>query len=113
MLALASDRGGYTSATSATPANLPFEGEELDAVAHFVEGVKRELVKNEKLQTQARNNSRQHFKASPDLAHAVTAAVSDSLDSHTNLSLQALGSKDKMKVLLEMLSSLVYEELQA
>lgn len=94
-------------------ANLPFEGEELDAVAHFVDGVKRELVKNSTLQTQARNNSRQHFRSSPDLAHAVTSAVSDALDSHTSLSLQALGSKDKMKALLEMLSSLVYEELQS
>lgn len=94
-------------------ANLPFEGEELDAVAHFVEGVKRELVKNETLQTQARNNSRQHFKNSPDLAQAMTDAVTDSMDSHYNLSLQALGDKNKMKALLETLSSLLYEELQS
>ncbi|MFJ5861195.1 type I restriction endonuclease subunit R [Pseudarthrobacter sp. NPDC092439] len=93
-------------------ANLPFEGEELDAVAHFVEGVRRELVKNETLQKQARNNSRSHFGSSPHLESAVTEAVSNSMDSHYNLSLQALGDKTKMHALLKMLSELVYEELQ-
>lgn len=93
-------------------ANLPFEGEEMDAVAHFVEGVRRELVKNETLQKQARNNSRSHFGGSPDLAQAITDAVSNSMDSHYNLSLQALGDKTKMGALLKMLSELVYEELQ-
>jgi type I restriction enzyme R subunit len=34
------------------------------------------------------------------------------MDSHYNLSLQALGDKVKMKALLKMLSELVYEELQ-
>ncbi|MGP5411548.1 type I restriction endonuclease subunit R [Glutamicibacter ardleyensis] len=93
-------------------ANLPFEGEEMDAVAHFVEGVRRELVKNETLQKQAQNNSRSHFGGSPDLARAITDAVSNSMDSHYNLSLQALGDKTKMGALLKMLSELVYEELQ-
>lgn len=94
-------------------ANLPFEGEELDAVAHFVEGVRRELVKNETLQKQAQNNSRSHFGSSPHLEKAVTDAVSNSMDSHYNLSLQALGDKTKMQALLKMLSELVYEELQS
>ncbi|KRE90124.1 type I restriction endonuclease subunit R [Arthrobacter sp. Soil764] len=93
-------------------ANLPFEGEELDAVAHFVEGVRRELVKNETLQKQAQNNSRNHFGSSPHLEKAVTDAVSNSMDSHYNLSLQALGDRTKMSALLKMLSELVYEELQ-
>jgi type I restriction enzyme R subunit len=35
------------------------------------------------------------------------------MDSHYNLSLQALGDKTKMHALLKMLSELVYEELQA
>jgi type I restriction enzyme R subunit len=94
-------------------ANLPFEGEELDAVAHFVEGVRRELIKNETLQKQAQNNSRSHFGSSPHLEKAVTDAVSNSMDSHYNLSLQALGDKTKMQSLLKMLSELIYEELQA
>ncbi|MFZ3454211.1 type I restriction endonuclease subunit R [Arthrobacter sp. 7Tela_A1] len=94
-------------------ANLPFEGEELDAVAHFVEGVRRELVKNETLQTQARNNSRSHFNSSPQLENALSDAVTNSMESHYNLSLQALGDKTKMRALLEILSGLLYEELQA
>lgn len=93
-------------------ANLPFEGEELDAVAHFVEGVRRELVKNETLQTQARNNSRSHSNDSPALETALNDAVSNSMDSHYNLSLQALGDKTKMRALLQMLSGLLYEDLQ-
>ncbi len=93
-------------------ANLPFEGEELDAVAHFVEGVRRELIKNETLQRQAQNNSRSHFGSSPHLEKAVTDAVSNSMDSHYNLSLQALGDKTKMHSLLKILSDLIYEELQ-
>lgn len=93
-------------------ANLPFEGEDMDAVAHFVEGVRRELVKNETLQKQARNNSRNHFGSSPDLARALTDAVSNAMDSHYNLSLQALGDKTKMNALLKALSDLIYEDLQ-
>jgi type I restriction enzyme, R subunit len=69
-------------------------------------------VKNETLQKQAQNNSRNHFGNSPHLEQAVTEAVSNSMDSHYNLSLQALGDKMKMKALLKMLSDLVYEEMQ-
>lgn len=94
-------------------ANLPFEGEELDAVAHFVEGVRRELVKNETLQKQAQNNTRSHFNTSPELHGALSTAVINSMESHRNLSIQALGDKTKMQALLKMLSELVYEDLQS
>ncbi|WP_018773951.1 type I restriction endonuclease subunit R [Arthrobacter sp. 131MFCol6.1] len=94
-------------------ANLPFEGEELDAVAHFVEGVRRELVKNETLQKQAKNNTRSHFNSSPELHGAVSTAVINSMESHRNLSIQALGDKTKMQALLKMLSELVYEDMQS
>lgn len=94
-------------------ANLPFEGEELDAVAHFVEGVRRELVKNETLQKQAQNNARSHFNTSPELHGALSTAVINSMESHRNLSIQALGDKTKMQALLKMLSELVYEDLQS
>lgn len=94
-------------------ANLPFEGEELDAVAHFVEGVRRELVKNETLQKQAKNNTRSHFNASPALHGALSTAVINSMESHRNLSIQALGDTAKMQALLKMLSELVYEDLQS
>jgi type I restriction enzyme R subunit len=47
------------------------------------------------------------------LESALTAAVSNSMDSHYNLSLQALGDKTKMIALLKMMSELVYEELRA
>lgn len=94
-------------------ANLPFEGEELDAVAHFVEGVRRELVKNETLQKQAKNNTRSHFNASPELHGAVSTAVINSMESHRSLSIQALGDKTKMQALLNMLSELVYEDMQS
>jgi type I restriction enzyme R subunit len=70
------------------------------------------LVKNETLQKQAQNNSRSHFGNSPHLEKAVNDAVTNSMDSHYNLSLQALGDKTKMHALLRMLSALVYEELQ-
>lgn len=94
-------------------ANLPFEGEELDAVAHFVEGVRRELVKNEDLRDQAKANSRTQFNISPALHGAVSNAVMNSMESHRNLSLQALGDKTKMQALLKMLSELVYEDMQS
>ncbi len=94
-------------------ANLPLEGERLDAVAHFVEGVRRELVKNTDLQDQARVNSKSQFDISPKLHGAVSKAVMNSMESHHNLSVQALGDKTKMHALLKMLSELVYEELQA
>ena len=82
-------------------------------MAHFVEGVRRELVKNETLQKQAQNNSRSHFGNSPHLEKAVSDAVTNSMESHYSLSLQALGDKTKMTALLKMLSELVYEELRA
>lgn len=89
------------------------EVEKLDAVAHFVDGIKRELVKNTTLQTQGAQQLSAALPRQPDLAHAVTTAVSDALDSHTSLSLQSLGSKEQLKALLEMLSSPIYEELQS
>lgn len=58
------------------------------------------------------DNCRSHFGESPDLAQANTEAVSNSMDGHYNLSLRALGEKTKMAALLNMLSELVYEELQ-
>jgi len=69
------------------------------------------LVRNETLQKQAQNNSRSHFGSRPHLEKAIIDAVSNSMDSHYNLSLQALGDKTKMTE-LKMLSELVYEELQ-
>ncbi|TJY64049.1 hypothetical protein E4J89_19090 [Arthrobacter sp. CAU 1506] len=50
--------------------------------------------------------------SSPHLEKAVSDAVTNSMDSHYNLSLQALGDKTKMHALLQVLSELVYEELQ-
>ena len=81
--------------------------------AKFVEGVRRELVKNETLQKQAKNNTRSHFNASPELHGAVSTAVINSMESHRNLSIQALGDKTKMQALLKMLSELVYEDMQS
>lgn len=94
-------------------ANLPFEGEELNAVAYFVEGVRRELVKNETLQIRAKNNARSHFNASLELHGAVSTAVINSMESHRNLSIQALRDKTKMQALLKMLSELIYEDMQS
>lgn len=82
-------------------------------MAHLVEGVRRELVKNETPQKQAKNNSLNHFGRSPDLVKAVTNAASNSMDSQYTLSLQALGDKSNMTALLKMLSDLIYEELQS
>lgn len=93
-------------------ANLPLDGEEMGTIAHFLDGVNRELVKNPTLQTQARNNSEQHFSASPDLIRAITLAVTAAMDSHTNLSLQALGSKEKMRALVGVVGSGAYTEMQ-
>ena len=93
-------------------ASLPFEGEDMDAVAHFVEGVRREMGKNPKLQTQAENNSHDHFKNSPDLERAPAEAVTNAMDSHQNLSLQALGDKRIRQALLRVLSMPLYEDLR-
>jgi type I restriction enzyme R subunit len=35
------------------------------------------------------------------------------MESHRNLSIQALGDKTKMQALLKMLSELVYEDMQS
>jgi hypothetical protein len=56
-------------------ANLPFEGQELDAVEHFVEGVRRELVKNEDLRDQAKANSRTQFNVMLIAKNAIQAVV--------------------------------------
>ncbi|MGG5173044.1 type I restriction endonuclease subunit R [Pseudarthrobacter sp. J1738] len=93
-------------------ANLPFEGEDMPTVAHFMDGIRRELVKNPTLQVQARNNSRQHFSASPHLESAMIAAVTNAMESHQNLSLQVLSDKNKLKAVAALLIGTLYEELQ-
>ncbi|OAE01060.1 hypothetical protein [Arthrobacter sp. OY3WO11] len=69
-------------------------------------------MKNETLQKQAQNNSRSHFGSSPYLEKAVSDPVTNSMDSHNKLSLQAFGDKTKMHALLKILPELDYEELQ-
>lgn len=55
--------------------------------------LKGKLLESETLLALARNNSREQFANSPDLANEILNAVMDALAAHTTMSQQALDSQ--------------------
>lgn len=71
------------------------------------------LLESEKLAQQATSNSKEQFANSPDLARAITSAIIEALDAHTEMSTQALNSETVREGLMEILlgPSRLYERL--
>jgi type I restriction enzyme R subunit len=76
--------------------------------------VRDKLLESQELQSQAVNNSKAQFSASPDLTSAITTAVIGALDSYTAMSTQALNNPQTKQGLQKVLLDLagLYESLR-
>ena len=88
-----------------TRVNELFEGDltETDKLGYVNSALKGKLLESGTLQAQARNNSKEQFANSPDLAQEILNAVMDALAAHTTMSQQALDSpkvRDGLKDIL-------------
>jgi type I restriction enzyme R subunit len=77
--------------------------------------IKGKLLESPTLREQARNNSKEQFAGSPDLARALMEAIMEALDAHTAMSTQALNSTDVQRGLRDVLleHAGLYESLRA
>lgn len=93
-----------------------FEGEltDDDQLIYVNNVLKGKLLESDVLVTQACNNTKEQFAASPDLGNALVDAIMDAYDAHQTMSKQALDSTDKQKRLLDILLGPVglYEALK-
>jgi type I restriction enzyme R subunit len=64
-----------------------------DQLVYVNDVIKGKLLESEELTTQARNNSKSQFAASPTLDDELLNAIIDALDAHQKMSQQALDSK--------------------
>ena len=71
-----------------------FDGEltDGDQLVYVNDVIKGKLLESEELVTQAMNNSKSQFAASPTLDNELLNAIIDALDAHQKMSQQALGS---------------------
>lgn len=96
--------------------NALFGGEtsEQDTLV-YVESVRGKLLESPVLVEQAANNTKEQFGGSPDLRTELVNAIISALDTHTQLSQQALGSESLQGKLLEVLLThgLLWEALRA
>jgi len=80
----------------------------------FVYHVRDRLLESGTLQAQAAQNSKAQFRASPDLAQALTEAIIGALDGHTTMSGQALNNERTKLGLKDVLLDIagLYESLR-
>ncbi len=71
-----------------------FDGDltDQDKLVYVNNVIKGKLLESERLQQQARNNTKEQFANSPDLKNEILEAIMGALDAHTLMSTQALNS---------------------
>lgn len=93
-----------------------FQGEltDQDKLVYVNNVIKGKLLESEMLRTQAANNSKEQFAASPDLDKSLTTAIMDAMDAHAAMSTQALNSVELQRRMKEILldHAGLYEELR-
>jgi type I restriction enzyme R subunit len=77
------------------PENGLFEGEltDDDQLVYVNDVIKKKMLESEELRTQATNNTKAQFAASPTLSTELMNAIMDALAAHTTMSKQALESE--------------------
>jgi type I restriction enzyme, R subunit len=85
-----------------------------DKLVYVNNVIKGKLLENATLQQQAANNSKEQFRNSPDLDHAVLQAIMGAYDAHTTMSAQALNSPEVQRRIKEILLNFagLYEGLR-
>lgn len=93
-----------------------FDGEltDDDKLVYVNNVLKGKLMESETLKAQARNNTKEQFSSSPDLASEILNAVMDTLAAHTTMSQQALDSQKVREGLKDVLlgPARLYESLR-
>lgn len=90
-----------------------FEGDHSEAdVRSVVTHLRDKLMESENLQTQAHNNSREQFEASPDIDIEFNGAVIDAMDAHSDLSAQILNNTVIRDKLVSELVPAIYRRLR-
>ena len=93
-----------------------FDGEltDDDKLVYVNNVLKGKLMESETLRAQARNNTKEQFSNSPDLASEILNAVMDALTAHTTMSQQALDSQKVREGLKDVLlgPAKLYESLR-
>jgi type I restriction enzyme, R subunit len=76
-------------------ANGLFEGEltDDDQLVYVNDVIKKKMLESDELVTQATNNTKAQFAASPTLSSELMNAIMDALAAHTTMSKQALESE--------------------
>ena len=85
-----------------------------DKLVYVNNVIKGKLLEDKTLQAQATNNSKEQFRNSPDLDHAVTQAIMGAYDAHQAMSTQALNSAPLQKAIKDILLNFagLYEGLR-
>jgi type I restriction enzyme, R subunit len=94
-----------------------FHGEltDQDKLVYVNNVIKGKLLESERLQQQARNNTKEQFANSPDLKTELLNAIMGALDAHTAMSTQALNSEEVQRGIKDVLlnNAGLYETLRA
>ncbi|MBM81272.1 MAG: type I restriction endonuclease subunit R [Planctomycetaceae bacterium] len=97
--------------------NELFQGEltDNDKLVYVNNVLLGKLLESETLIKQAASNTKEQFAHSPDLAKAITDAIIEALDAHTEMSTQALNSTEIQDALKDILisHSALYERLKS
>ena len=85
-----------------------------DKLVYVNSVIKGKLLESKTLHQQAANNSKEQFRNSPDLDHAVTQAIMGAYDAHQAMSTQALNSAAVQKTIKDILLNFagLYEGLR-
>ena len=73
------------------------------SVQFWTKVIKEKLLESKTLQTQAKNNSKEQLRSSPDLLLNSQYAYMDALDAHKTMSSQALNDTNLQRKILDLL----------
>lgn len=93
--------------------NLIFEGELTDDdLVNYAYGVRDKLMENDKLRTQARNNTKKQFDESDELMEAILSAVEEQKAVNSSLAKQVMSDPKVRSSFIQVIRDLAYEEFR-
>ena len=93
--------------------NLIFEGELTDNdLVNYAYGVRDKLMENDKLRTQALNNTKKQFDESDELQEAILSAVEEQKAVNSSLAAQVMSDPKVRSAFVQVIRDLTYEEFR-
>ena len=93
--------------------NLIFEGELSDNdLVNYAYGVRDKLMENDKLRTQALNNTKKQFDESDELQEAILSAVEEQKAVNSSLAAQVMSDPKVRSAFVQVIRDLTYEEFR-